>query len=64
MMSGPCRSKTGGAEHLDRQPFSQVPFLIDGDLRIFESGAGPLHLARKSETLMPGNAAGQAETLE
>ncbi|KCZ88017.1 glutathione S-transferase family protein [Hyphomonas jannaschiana] len=53
-----------GAEHLERQPFGQVPFLSDGDLRIFESGAGLLHLARKSETLMPGDAAGQAETLE
>tara|TARA_B100000678_G_scaffold78312_1_gene64763 strand:- start:914 stop:1567 length:654 start_codon:yes stop_codon:yes gene_type:complete len=39
--------------HLDRQPFGQVPFLDDGDLRLFESGAGLLHLARKSDLLMP-----------
>lgn len=48
--------------HLDRQPFGQVPFLTDGDIAIFESGACLLHLARKSETLMPHDAAGAAET--
>lgn len=48
--------------HLDRQPFGQVPFLSDGDLTIFESGAGLLHLARKSEALMPRDAAGAAGT--
>jgi glutathione S-transferase len=50
--------------HLDRQPFGQVPFLDDGDLGIFESGAGLLHLARKSETLMPRDPPGEAETLQ
>ena len=50
--------------HLDRQPFGQVPFLTDGDVTIFESGAGLLHLARKSEKLMPRDAAGEAETLQ
>jgi glutathione S-transferase len=50
--------------HLARQPFGQVPFLDDGDVKIFESGAGLLHLARKSETLMPRDAAGEAETLQ
>ncbi|SEP16387.1 Glutathione S-transferase, N-terminal domain [Rhodospirillales bacterium URHD0017] len=35
--------------HLSRQPFGQVPFLSDGALEMFESGAGLLHLARKSE---------------
>ena len=29
--------------HLDRQPFGQVPFLTDGEITIFESGAGLLH---------------------
>lgn len=48
--------------HLDRQPFGQVPFLTDGDLSIFESGACLLHLARKSDVLMPRNAGGEAET--
>ena len=36
--------------HLDRQPFGQVPFLTDGEITMFESGAGLLHLARRSET--------------
>jgi glutathione S-transferase len=50
--------------HLSRQPFGQVPFLNDGELEIFESGAGLLHLARKSDRLMPPDPAGQAETLQ
>lgn len=53
-----------GPEHLARQPFGQVPFLDDGDLRIFESGACLLHLAEKSAALMPRDAAGRAETIE
>ena len=50
--------------HLARQPFGQVPFLDDGALEIFESGAGLLHLARKSDKLMPRDPAGEAETLQ
>ena len=50
--------------HLDRQPFGQVPYLSDGDLEIFESGAGLLHLARKSDRLMPCDATGEAQTLQ
>lgn len=50
--------------HLDRQPFGQVPFLNDGKLEVFESGAGLLHLARKSDRLMPRDPAGEAETLQ
>ena len=50
--------------HLARQPFGQVPFLNDGDLQLFESGACLLHLAGKSETLMPSDPAGAAQTLE
>lgn len=50
--------------HLDRQPFGQVPYLDDGALKIFESGAGVLHLARKSDKLMPRDPAGEAETLQ
>jgi glutathione S-transferase len=50
--------------HLDFQPFGQVPFLTDGDVTIFESGAGLLHLARKSAKLMPRDGAGEAETLQ
>lgn len=50
--------------HLDRQPFGQVPYLDDGELKLFESGAALLHLAGKSETLMPTDPAGAAETLQ
>ncbi|SMC99193.1 glutathione S-transferase family protein [Primorskyibacter flagellatus] len=52
-----------GADHLAHQPFGQVPFLTDGDLRLFESGACLLHLAEKSEILMPQDAAEKADTL-
>jgi glutathione S-transferase len=50
--------------HLGRQPFGQVPFLSDGDVQVFESGACLLHLARKSEKLMPRDATGEADTLQ
>ncbi|HEX3838611.1 MAG TPA: glutathione S-transferase family protein [Steroidobacteraceae bacterium] len=50
--------------HLPRQPFGQVPFLSDGKLEIFESGAGLLHLARKSEELMPRDPVNEAETIQ
>ncbi|MEO7689239.1 MAG: glutathione S-transferase family protein [Sphingomonas sp.] len=50
--------------HLEDQPFGQVPFLKDGGVEIFESGAGLLHLARKSEKLMPGDLPGEAETVQ
>ena len=50
--------------HLSQQPFGQVPFLKDGEIELFESGACLLHLAQKSESLMPRNAPGQADTLQ
>jgi glutathione S-transferase len=50
--------------HLAQQPFGQIPFLKDKDVEIFESGAGLLHLARKSDKLMPRDPAGEAETLQ
>jgi glutathione S-transferase len=50
--------------HLPQQPFGQVPFLEVGDVHMFESGAALLHLARKSEKLMPSESIGEAETLQ
>jgi glutathione S-transferase len=50
--------------HLARQPFGQIPFLDDGGLKLFESGACLLHLARKSDKLMPPDPVGEAETLQ
>ncbi len=53
-----------GADHLARQPFGQIPFLTDGELEIFESGAGLLHLAHKNEALMPRDPEGEANTTQ
>lgn len=50
--------------HLAQQPFGQVPFLTDGDLETFESGAALLHLARKSDSLLPRDPAGEMATLQ
>jgi glutathione S-transferase len=40
------------AEHFSHQPFGQVPWLTDGDISIFESGAILLHLGERSDLLM------------
>jgi glutathione S-transferase len=53
-----------GTEHFAHQPFGQIPFLTDGVVELFESGAGLLHLARKSEKLMPRDPVGEAQTLQ
>lgn len=53
-----------GPDHLARQPFAQVPFLDDGGIRVFESGACLLHLAEKSEALMPGKGQEKVDTLQ
>lgn len=45
--------------HFARQPFGQVPWLTDGDLTIFESGAILLHLGEKSPLLMPEDRQGR-----
>lgn len=58
------RFEDRATNHLDRQPFGQVPYLDDGEIRLFESGACLLYLARKSEALMPCDAKDEAETLQ
>ena len=50
-----------GAQLLSRQPFAQAPFLDDGKIRVFESGACLLHLAEKSAHLMPRDPQGRAD---
>lgn len=60
--STPFRDR--GAAHFAAQPFGQVPWLTDGDLTIFESGAILLHLAEKSPILMPTDPRGRAEVVE
>jgi glutathione S-transferase len=57
--SAPFRNRN--AEHFARQPFGQVPWLTDGDISIFESGAILLHLAERSEALMPVDPHGRSE---
>ena len=47
--------------HLAHQPFGQVPWLTDGDLSIFESGAILLHLGELSAKLMPADPRGRTE---
>ncbi len=44
------------------QPFGQVPTLEEDGLKLFESGAIVLHIAGKSDALMPADAAGRART--
>ena len=51
-------------EHFAHQPFGQVPWLTDGDLSIFESGAILLHLGEKSETLLPTDPRRRSEAVE
>ncbi len=51
-------------DRVARQPFGQIPLLSDGEVELFESGAGLLHLARKSEKLTPRDPAGEAQTLQ
>ncbi|MDB5439206.1 MAG: Glutathione S-transferase domain [Caulobacteraceae bacterium] len=51
-------------EHFAHQPFGQAPWLTDGDLSIFESGAILLHLGELSDTLMPADRRGRSETQE
>lgn len=51
-----------GPAHLAHQPFGQVPWLTDGDISIFETGAILLHLGGLSEKLMPSDPHGRSET--
>jgi glutathione S-transferase len=51
--STPFRDRS--PDHFAHQPFGQVPWLSDGDLTIFESGAILLHLGGKSDRLLPAD---------
>ncbi len=57
--STPFRER--GADHFARQPFGQTPWLTDGDLSIFESGAILLHVGELSEALMPADPRGRSD---
>lgn len=50
--------------HFARQPFGQVPWLTDGDLTIFETGAILLHLGERSEALLPRDTSARARAIQ
>ncbi len=52
------------ADHFAHQPFGQVPWLTDGDISIFESGAILLHLGERSEVLLPTDQRSRSEVVE
>ncbi len=52
------------ADHLAHQPFGQVPWLTDGDVSIFESGAILLYLGERSEALLPREPHRRAQAIE
>ena len=52
------------AEHFAHQPFGQAPWLTDGDLSIFESGAILLHLGQLSDKLLPADRRGRSDATE
>ncbi len=47
-------------DYLLEQPFGQVPVFVEGELRLFESGAILLHLGERSEVLLPRDPAAKA----
>ncbi len=58
-----ARRSRPAPEHFAHQPFGQVPWLTDGDISIFESGAILLHLGERSEALMPADPRGRSEVI-
>lgn len=62
VQSTPFRDR--GTEHFAHQPFGQVPWLTDGDLSIFESGAILLHLGERSPLLMASDPRERAQVIE
>lgn len=47
-------------EYLRLQPFAQVPAYEDEEVQLFESAAIAMHVAKKSEALLPTDPAGRA----
>lgn len=48
--------------YLNLQPFGQVPAYEEGELVLFESGAIVLHIAERSDALMPSDPGARART--
>lgn len=51
------------AAYLAQQPFGQVPVYQEDALTLFESGAIVMHIATRSEALLPAEPAARARTL-
>jgi glutathione S-transferase len=51
-------------EHFAHQPFGQVPWLTDGELSIFETGAILLHVAERSGALLKLDPKERSDVLE
>lgn len=56
-------SEARPAAYLKEQPFAQVPALTEGEIQMFESGAILLHIAEKSEALMPRDPVAKARVM-
>lgn len=52
-----------GPDHIAHQPFGQVPWLTDGDISIFESGAILLHLGQRGDALLPSDPRAREEAV-
>ncbi|KAA5804456.1 glutathione S-transferase family protein [Alkalicaulis satelles] len=50
--------------HFAHQPFGQIPWLTDGELTIFETGAILLHLGERSPALMPADEGGRSDVIK
>ena len=62
VQSVPFRARN--AEHFSHQPFGQVPWLTDGDISIFESGAILVYLGNRSDALIPADARSRSAVME
>jgi glutathione S-transferase len=51
-------------DHIAKQPFAQVPVYEEDGLVLFESGAILLHIAEKSELLLPKDPANRARAIQ
>jgi glutathione S-transferase len=51
-------------EYLALQPFGQVPIFVEDEFALFESGAIVLHIAERSEILLPKDARARARAIQ
>jgi glutathione S-transferase len=51
-------------DHIAKQPFAQIPVYEEDGLMLFESGAILLHIAEKSELLLPKDSIARAHAIQ